>query len=177
MKHLQRFLMGLGTVVLLAVSLQLAAPKAVHAVVSTLVTIANTPSNPVYTTDAVNSENLLQVTCAMSFASSNGSDISNKNCYTVPAGQRALIEQVDGICSTQTGTAIANVNLYVDPQTQHQLPLTLENGSTDLNFYTFSVPSHYYSAVNATFMTYAGASPGAAANCYVNVSGRLMPAN
>jgi hypothetical protein len=177
MKSLQRLLIGLGTVLLLAVSLQLFAPKAVRALVSTLVTVANTPSNPVYTTDAVNSENLLQVTCALPQTSNDGTGVSNKNCYTVPAGQRALVEQVDGICSTQSGTAIANVSLYVDSQIQHQLPLTLENGSTNLNFYTFSVPSHYYSAVNATFMSYAGASPGAAANCYVNVSGRLMPAN
>ncbi|MGA7914473.1 MAG: hypothetical protein WCA00_04495 [Candidatus Acidiferrales bacterium] len=178
MKTLQRFLMGLGSVLLLAVALQLCVPKAAHAVVSTLVTVANAPSNPVYTTDAVNSENLLQVTCILPDTSNDGSGfVSDKNCYTVPAGQRALIEQVDGICSTQTGTAIANVSLYVDSKTQHQLPLTLESGSTDLNFYTFSVPSHYYSGVNATFVSYAGASTGAAANCYVNVSGRLMPAD
>ncbi len=47
MKILQRFLMGFGTVLLLALSLQLVAPKAVHAVVSTLVTVANTAANPV----------------------------------------------------------------------------------------------------------------------------------
>jgi hypothetical protein len=47
MKILQRLLMGLGTVLLLALALQLVAPKAVRAVVSTLVTIANTSSNPV----------------------------------------------------------------------------------------------------------------------------------
>jgi hypothetical protein len=173
----KRITMGLGSIVLAGLLLALTAPKTVHAVVSTLVTVANTPSNPVYTTDAVNSENLLQVTCVLPDTSIDAGEVSNKNCYTVPPGQRALIEQVDGICSTQTGTAIANVSLYVDSKTQHQLPLTLENGSTDLNFYTFSVPSHYYSDVNATFMSYAGASTGAAANCYVNVSGRLMPAN
>jgi hypothetical protein len=47
MKILQRFLIGIGTVLLLALSLQLVAPKAVHAVVSTLVTLANTSANPV----------------------------------------------------------------------------------------------------------------------------------
>jgi hypothetical protein len=46
-------LIGLGTVLLLAVSLQLFAPKAVHAVVSTLVTIANSTSNPVPTQQVI----------------------------------------------------------------------------------------------------------------------------
>jgi hypothetical protein len=52
MKLFKRFLMGLGTVLLLALSLQLVAPKAVHAVVSTLVTVANTSSNPVLVAQA-----------------------------------------------------------------------------------------------------------------------------
>ncbi len=178
MKILQRLLMGLGGVVLLAVSLQMVAPRTVHAVVSTLVTVANTPSNPVYTADAINSENLLQVTCNLPDTSYDGLSVSNKTCYTVPAGQRALIEHVDGICSIPTGSAINNVSLYVDSQTQHQLPVNLESGNSSLNFYTFSVPAHYYSGVNATFMSYAvPSSAGAAANCSVNVSGRLMPAN
>jgi hypothetical protein len=47
MKVLQRFLMGFGSLLVFAVSLQLFAPKAVHAVVSTLITVANTTSNPV----------------------------------------------------------------------------------------------------------------------------------
>jgi hypothetical protein len=174
---LQRLLMGLGTVLLLAVSLQLFAPKAVHAVVSTLVTVANTPSNPVYTTDAINSENLLQVTCTLPDTSFDGLSISTRNCYTVPAGQRALIEQVDGICSIPPGAVVANVSLYVDSQIQHQLPLHFESGNSSLNFYTFSVPSHYYSAVNATFLSFATPSSGFGANCFVNVSGRLLPAN
>jgi hypothetical protein len=53
MKTFKRFLMGLGTVLLLAVSLQLFAPKAVHAIVSTLVTVANTSANPVPTQPAM----------------------------------------------------------------------------------------------------------------------------
>jgi hypothetical protein len=177
MKLLQRFLMGLGTVLLLAVSLELFAPRAVHAVVSTLVTVANTPSNPVYTTDAINSENLLQVTCTLPETSFDGNSISTRNCYTVPAGQRALIEQVDGICSTPTGSGVANVSLYVDSQTQHQLPLHQESANGSLTYYTFSVPSHYYSGVNATFLSFAIPPAGGGANCFVNVSGRLMPAS
>jgi hypothetical protein len=174
----KKITMGLGGIVLAALLLALTAPKTVHAVVSTLVTVANTPSNPVYTTDAINSENLLQVTCNLPDTSYDGLSISDQNCYTVPAGQRALIEHVDGICSIPIGSAINNVSLYVDSQTQHQLPLNLESGNSSLNFYTFSVPAHYYSGVNATFKSYAlPSSAGRAANCSVNVSGRLMPAN
>jgi hypothetical protein len=45
--------MGLGTLLVLAATLQLFAPKAVHAVVSTLVTVANTAANPVPTQQAI----------------------------------------------------------------------------------------------------------------------------
>jgi hypothetical protein len=172
----KKITMGLGGIVLAALLLAVAAPKTVHAVVSTLVTVANTPSNPVYTTDAVNSENLLKVTCAIPDTSYSGGEVSNTNCYTVPAGQRALIEQVDGICSVPAGGVVANLSLYVDSNIQHELPLTQESGSSDLNFFAFSVPSHYYSDVNATFKTFAITS-STGANCYVGVSGRLMPAN
>ncbi len=47
MKILPRLLMGLGTVLLLALTLQLFAPKMVYGVVSTLVTVANSAANPV----------------------------------------------------------------------------------------------------------------------------------
>jgi hypothetical protein len=53
MRLLQRFMMGLGTALLIAVSLPLLAPKAVHAVVSAFVTIANTTANPVPTQQAI----------------------------------------------------------------------------------------------------------------------------
>jgi hypothetical protein len=49
MTFLKRFVMGIGGIAMLAALLQLATPKAVHAVVSALVTVANTTSNPVPT--------------------------------------------------------------------------------------------------------------------------------
>jgi hypothetical protein len=47
MNVLRRIAMGIGGVVIAVLLLALAAPKAVHAIVSTLVTVANTSSNPV----------------------------------------------------------------------------------------------------------------------------------
>lgn len=53
MKTLKRIAWGLGVILVIATSLQLAAPKAVHAVISTLVTVANTAANPVPVTGTV----------------------------------------------------------------------------------------------------------------------------
>ena len=47
MNVLRRIAMGIGGTVVVAVVMGLAAPKTVHALVSALVTVANTPANPV----------------------------------------------------------------------------------------------------------------------------------
>jgi hypothetical protein len=93
MKMLRRFLIGLGTVLLLAVSLQIFAPKAVRAVVTTLVTVANTPANPVPIQQAkANYINLAY-------------DVNNNGyeqlladgtaaAFTIPAGEKLVITDI-----------------------------------------------------------------------------------
>lgn len=49
MNIVRRIVVGLAGVIVVALAIELAAPKAVHAIVSTLVTVANTSSNPVPT--------------------------------------------------------------------------------------------------------------------------------
>jgi hypothetical protein len=50
---LKKITMGLGSIILAALLLALTAPKTVHAVVSALVTVANTAANPVPTQQAI----------------------------------------------------------------------------------------------------------------------------
>jgi hypothetical protein len=125
MKILQRFLMGLGTVLLLALSLQLVAPKAVHAVVSTLVTVANTASNPIPV------EQTKQATAnfvTLLYNSDNAANQANppwiqinpdgsREVFSLPAGQNFVItdllwevncdgSQGGGPCATSSGTMV-----------------------------------------------------------------------
>lgn len=116
MKLFKRFLMGLGTVLLLALSLQLVAPKAVHAVVSTLVTVANTAANPV-PTHSVDSPPLLQTFSAVASCNVSGLDQTcHGNLLTVPLGMTAVVTDVSGVCdltSVNGATAPPPGNLYV----------------------------------------------------------------
>ena len=55
MNVLRRIAMSIGGTAAVALVIGLAAPKTVHAVVSALVTVANTSANPVPTTDVMRS--------------------------------------------------------------------------------------------------------------------------
>jgi hypothetical protein len=55
-KWLRKALIGIGGLAVLAVLMTLAAPKAVHAIVSTLVTVSNTAANPVPTREVIPSQ-------------------------------------------------------------------------------------------------------------------------
>lgn len=93
MKLLQRLLMGLGTVLLLAVSVELLAPKVVHGVVSTLVTVANTAANPVPVQQA--KANYINLTYDLN---TNGYDEllsdGTVTAFTIPVGQRLVITDI-----------------------------------------------------------------------------------
>jgi hypothetical protein len=96
MKIFKRFLMGLGAVLLLAVSLQLVAPKAVHAVVSTLVTVANTSANPVAVEQvkqgSANFINLAFNTTSLGYDEllPNGTTTA----FALPAGEKLVITDI-----------------------------------------------------------------------------------
>jgi hypothetical protein len=74
MNVVRRIVVGIAGVVLVALALELFAPKAVHAVVSTLVTVSNTSGNPVPTM-AVDTRNV------------NVVNTPNVNVNTLPAVQ------------------------------------------------------------------------------------------
>jgi hypothetical protein len=118
MKILQRFLMGLGTVLLFALSLQLIAPRAVHAVVSTLVTVANTAANPVITQAADNpARTAVALQCLAIGTTGNeqtGCALTTGQTSTpfeIPAGQRLVIEYINGTLSIPVGSTPSSVEV------------------------------------------------------------------
>lgn len=107
MNVVRRILVGLGSIVVVALVLALASPKTVHAIVSTLVTVSNTASNPVPTvsTDA-STAFVEQGGCASFYLNTCTSPM-----YTVGAGQIAVIDSVSGVCQIDPGTAVAEFRL------------------------------------------------------------------
>jgi hypothetical protein len=122
MKIFKRFLMGLGTVLLLALSLQLVAPKAVRAVVSTLVTVANTTANPVpIDADAdVRNTVVLYAELFSGFTidqqlNTQFSDLLTNAPYSVPSGKRLVIDDVSADVLSTSGTPLFRLLVGLTP--------------------------------------------------------------
>lgn len=99
MKVLRRIVVGLAGVVLVASALELVAPKAVQAVVSTLVTVSNTSANPVPNLN-------VDEPAAQPFQYYLGANPGGYPTFTVPSTtvsgapvKRLVIESVSGFCS------------------------------------------------------------------------------
>jgi hypothetical protein len=94
MNVLKRIAMGIGGVVVVTLLLALAAPKAVHAIVSTLVTVVNTSSNPVVVQNVKQAEGNY-----ISLLYSNGSygrilPDGTSTPYAIPSGQDMVITDI-----------------------------------------------------------------------------------
>ncbi len=194
MNLLQRVLMGFGTVLLLAVSLQLFAPRAVHALVSTLVTVANTNANPV-PVHSVDAATPLQPFQASGSCFSEGGPCSASQFISVPAGLTAVAQDVSGDCLlTSFGST--------PPPPPKGLVLTSSSGTGSLGNGTVELAPVFESAstVNGTFTSssaiytfgraailYAASTPAGqgsfsfsvipgslGASCSVNISGYFV---
>jgi hypothetical protein len=101
MRFLKRLLLAVTTVTLLSTLAMLAAPKTLHAVVATLVRDVDNPARA----------NIVASSC---FFFSNPAESGDFTCplaiggstYTVPTGQRLVIQQVASECLTPPGANI-----------------------------------------------------------------------
>jgi hypothetical protein len=107
MKMNRRYLMGFSAVVLVGMVLGASVPKAVHAAMATLVRDIDNPGrSPVVT-----------VSCQ---TTSNNGAIGDAECepaYMVPTGQRLVIEEIEAICSTPTGSNLSDGQLDIQEPT------------------------------------------------------------
>lgn len=128
MDVLRKIVIGLGAIVVVALMLALASPKTVHAIVSTLVTVANTSANPVPTTAptgvGVPVRNLVTLQCGFitdgepacgSGYSRIGPDGSISS-FTIPSGQTFVLTDVNVVLSScaasQSCIVLVGPNLY-----------------------------------------------------------------
>lgn len=98
MNVLRRIAMGIGGTVVIALVIGLAAPKTVHAVVSALVTVANTPANPV-PVQSVDDHALHAFQEAGHCTSAIGVSCQAQDLLPVPLGMTAVVQDVSGLCN------------------------------------------------------------------------------
>jgi hypothetical protein len=163
MNFAKRVLMFLGSVVLAAALVSVLAPKATHALVATLVQVANTTANPVPNSDVDNpGRATLVVTACNANSTSNDSSSSQIGCisdYTVPGGNRLVIQQVEANCATPTGQSLVQTGMLVSTngnQFVHQLPLLNEGAYVGIASFMNDLAVHFYADPGSTlrFDTY-----------------------
>jgi hypothetical protein len=186
MNVLQRLLMGLGTVVLLAVSVNLFAPKAVHAVVSTLVTVANTSANPV-PTHSVDTPPLLQTFFGIADCSAQAQQVCSETLVTVPSGMTAVVQDVSATCVSSGTNGVAGPppgslqvssigsgiggNLILNSVFQDATGTQAEYVYSRQT--TAYFPSSNFGQANITF----GIAAKSAIGCQVDIEGYYIPSN
>jgi hypothetical protein len=98
---------GVVVLALASVLTGILAPRAAHSLVSTLVTVVNTPAQPVPT---------LSTAAYNAFVASTYCYFSTDTCaieplYTVPAGKTAVLESASGVCVVKPGTTVREFQL------------------------------------------------------------------
>jgi len=107
MQFLKRLLMSLGTMLAAAALLAVVAPKSAHALVATLVQVANTDTNPAVTSDADRATRIpYHSTDYASGAAANFSGFA-----VVPAGYRLVVQQVSGFYTVSSGNPLPIVQI------------------------------------------------------------------
>jgi hypothetical protein len=180
MNYVRKVLSSLGGIFLAALLIAAVAPKAARGVAAAFVQVVNTPADPVVTTDSLGTATLLQVNCSVSSEIGLAGNFTSQTCFTVPAGKRAIVENVDGSCFTQNGAAINVLFLVVNVPLQeigHPVPLHFEGLTPfNINLYDYNSPVRIYAdpgqAITTKFTT-SDATGGSL--CQTNISGRLVP--
>jgi hypothetical protein len=181
MQFAKRMFMGLGVVAFMAMLFSLAAPKAVHGLVATLVQVANTAANPVPDKDVDNPgrATLVVAYCDLGSLSGSSGDIYCVLPYTVPATDRLVIQQVEAECSTPKGNNLVGTNFTVTTNGNpyaHQLLLQNE-GASPFNNDAFVADQavHFYADPGSTLEvdTFTTDLTGST-SCQVAISGYLI---
>ena len=190
MNVLRRIAMAIGGTVVVALVIGLAAPKAVHAVVSTFVTVANTSASPVPTQSVDNPA--LQPFQATGTCNSIGQACSASDFFMVPVGMTAVVQNASGNCrltnfgtvpppppsgllltSTSGSSAVANGAVELTPVFENATTLN-GNFTTTSALYTFGRQATLYAASvlasqgSLSFSTVPGSLGG---TCTINISG------
>ena len=133
MNVLRRIAMAIGGTVVVALVIGLAAPKTVHAVASALVTVANTPANPV-PVQSVDDHALHTFQEEGTCTSAVNFNCQAQGFFPVPLGMTAVVQDVSGLCNfnpsaTTSGFAPLPTTVALEAINSAATPITADNPS------------------------------------------------
>ena len=124
MKLSKRMGMGLAATIVVAAALQLVAPRAVRAVVSTFVTVANAPSNPVPVANSQNSSGFMQPLVTQDYDNNaHRPFVTTQSCNFNLSGEcqnigitafehtASVIEEISGSCAFNGSAQVTGIYL------------------------------------------------------------------
>ena len=194
---LRRIAMAIGGTVVVALILTLTVPRAAHAVLSALVTVTNTASNPVPVQSV--DDHALHAFQETGFCD-NGPACQAQGFFSVPLGMTAVVQDVSGSCDffanstsnfappptsvvlKSTNDAAAPDATAVNPSGVASVELqavfegTLGSSVSGNTFYTFGRPITLYAASpsggpQATFTFIVDGPTNFNAECIIHISG------
>ncbi len=148
MKYAKRVATSLGYVILAAALVSVLAPKATHAIVATLVQVANTSANPVPNSDVDSAAHATVVPLGCFVNLQDGGpavctlSIGGGAPYTIPAGQRLVIEQLSAFCQSSSDDSIPNVEFGIIEANTEIVPRLALTSKQNFEFVT--QPVRYY---------------------------------
>ena len=181
MNVLRKAVTTLGGIFLGGILIAALAPKATRGVAAALVQVVNTPSNPVATAESLGAANIVQVLCEVA-SGAGGGPTDSGICYTVPAGKRLIIENLDGSCLTQAGFTVTeeilnDLSFSTGNTFDHRIPLHFAGADIfNHQIYDFDFPVRLYAGPGDEFIvTMATNEPNQMSGCRLFVTGRLLP--
>lgn len=149
MNLVKKVLMFVGLVVLAAALVSVLAPKATHALVATLVQVANTPASPVPNRDVDDPDRGSILYGGCTAAPSAGSTQSNcvANDLIVGEGQRFVSQQLEAYCTAPKGNNVYGTSVSVfeaGNYSAHFFPLISEGDAAGQVAFGQNLQVHYY---------------------------------
>jgi hypothetical protein len=178
MNVLRRIIIGIGSIVVVALVFALVSPKAVRAVVSALVTVSNTTANPAITWDADKSTRIPYLsTVAVSVTAGPPGILTQfqPTFATVPAGYRLVIQNVNFNLPSQSANPVATGTICSVFLTTECFPsfTGVYTGSQGQSYIGNENVIRYIQAGDAPFLFFTFGSPAFNSAAIVSVAGYL----
>lgn len=189
MNVLRRIAMAIGGTVVVALVLTLTVPRTAHAVLSALVTVVNNVAiaNPTTAgqTLAVITESAdgqshqpVQVDCSPSSSAGSAGDFGCPDMFTVPAGERLVIEYVDAACVSQGQVQGASLDVSFNHEGIGHPLLLRPEGNDGANLFAAAQPVLLYAEPNSEVqIAFSTTDTTGQTECTAGMTGYLEPTN
>ena len=190
MNVVRRIAMAIGGTVVVALALTLAVPRTAHAVLSALVTVINNVAvvNPttagqtravITESDDGQSHQPVQVACSPSSSAGSTGDFGCPDIFTVPAGERLVIEYVDASCVSQGQVQVASLDVSFNHSgIGHPLLIKPEGNVFGANVFAVAQPVLLYADPNSEVqIDFSTTDSTGQTGCTAGVTGYLEPTN